>query len=170
MNTINVRRRFFEKVSIDKDTECWNWVGGVRTVSGYGAFRFNGRQNSAHRVSWILHNGTIPDGLFVLHKCDNPACVNPSHLFLGTAQDNSNDMKNKGRSPRGERHGSHLHPERIARGEENGNSKLTEKEVLEIRRLFASGKYRKIELSRKFGVDHKLIERIINREIWVHIK
>lgn len=89
---------FWEKVDKRGPEDCWEWKA-AHTKRGYGCFRFNERQDLSHRVSYILAHGSIPDGLWVLHKCDNPKCVNPAHLFLGTHQDNMNDMKNKGRHP-----------------------------------------------------------------------
>lgn len=86
--------RFFSKV--DKTENCWNWIAAKR-YKGYGCFRINGKLVDSHRVSWVIHNGAIPDGLFVLHTCDNRLCVNPAHLFLGTNYDNVQDCIRKGR-------------------------------------------------------------------------
>lgn len=85
--------------NVDKSGECWVWKGYINE-SGYGLARLNKNQTRAHRVSWEIHHGKIPEGIFVCHKCDNPPCVNPSHLFLGTNQDNIQDKVNKGRSGR----------------------------------------------------------------------
>jgi len=80
---------------VDKSSDCWLWTASL--VCGYGSFRFNGRTHRAHRLSWILQHGAIPSGKHVLHKCDTPACVNPSHLFLGGQLENMRDMVAKGR-------------------------------------------------------------------------
>jgi hypothetical protein len=89
-----VDRRFWSKVQ--KGPDCWTWAGS-RSAKGYGRLNVGGAVCQAHRVSWELHRGAIPSDLFVLHRCDNPPCVNPDHLFLGTALDNSRDMVSKGR-------------------------------------------------------------------------
>ena len=86
--------RFWSKV--ERGDGCWHWRGAAER-SGYGSFRFRGRAQRAHRVSWVLTNGTIAEGMHVLHRCDNPACVRPDHLFLGTHQDNMDDKSAKGR-------------------------------------------------------------------------
>lgn len=85
--------RFFRFIKKD---DCWNWIGSIGK-NGYGYFSKNSKAASAHRVSWEIHNGQIPDGLCVLHKCDNRKCVNPDHLFIGTYYDNIHDKINKGR-------------------------------------------------------------------------
>lgn len=88
--------RFFDKVDIRENNCCWEWKS-CRSSSGYGEFYINGKNVSSHRFSYILSNGKIPSGLCVLHHCDNPGCVNPEHLFLGTQLDNMADMIKKGR-------------------------------------------------------------------------
>jgi len=94
---------FWSRVARGAPTDCWNWLFG-KTTRGYGKSYFQGREQHSHRIAWIITNGEIPDGLFVCHKCDNPSCCNPSHLFLGTGKDNMQDCVSKGRRPSGERH------------------------------------------------------------------
>ena len=92
----DTQSRFWKKVQ--KTESCWNWIGGGRG-NGYGSFRFQGKTIDTHRISWMIHHGSIPEGLCVLHSCDNRRCTNPSHLFLGTKKVNHDDMVAKGRKP-----------------------------------------------------------------------
>ena len=94
------KERFWEKV--DKSGDCWKWIAHL--LKGYGRFRLNNKTWSAHRVSWTLHYGEIPEGMCVLHRCDNPGCVNPEHLFLGTRTDNMKDRDQKGRGSNGNKY------------------------------------------------------------------
>lgn len=107
----------------------------------------------AHRVSWYLHHGEIPVGMIICHKCDNPPCVNPDHLFLGTHQDNIEDKCSKGRAGGGS-----------MPGESNANAKLTEQQVLEIRKSL--GAISHAELARMYGVAKVTIDKISTRNIW----
>src|ERR1035438_7769338 len=101
--------RFWSKVK--KTDECWVWLS-TKNKQSYGVFAIKRKSVKAHRISWEIKNGKIPDRIFVLHKCDNPQCVNPDHLFLGSAKDNTQDMLSKGRNRNayGEKHGSKTHP------------------------------------------------------------
>lgn len=122
--------RFWTKVDRSAgDSRCWPWLA-YRGPKGYGRFFAGGKMWVAHAVAWRIENGEPAHGLFVLHRCDNPSCCNPRHLFLGTIQDNNRDMVAKGRHgsmvhperrPRGDSHPARLHPERMARGDRNGS-------------------------------------------------
>lgn len=92
---LNSCEMFEDKYIPEPNSGCWLWIGALR--AGYGNFWYKGKNESAHRVSWLLHNGKIPDEKCVLHKCDMPSCVNPDHLFIGTQRDNVIDAVSKGR-------------------------------------------------------------------------
>lgn len=144
--------RFFKYVK--QSPECWEWVGS-KCKNGYGRLNVNGTPVLASRLSFQIHHGSIPQGLNVCHKCDNPACVNPKHLFLGTQQDNVDDMKAKGR----ERH-------RCLAGEQHPNSRLTVDAVRAIRASTETG----VELSRRFNISLTVIYDIRNGKIWRGVK
>lgn len=122
-----IEERFWAKVDKDGPVPehmphlgaCWVWTAS-KLNSGYGQFGIGGKLRYAHRLSWEMERGEIPDNLCVLHSCDNPPCVRPEHLFLGTRRENSSDCQRKGRLARGDTHGSRTHPERLARGDANG--------------------------------------------------
>ena len=145
--------RFNEKYEIVEPGGCWVWMAAADAY-GYGKIGIaTGRSARAHRISWRLHNGPIPNHLYVLHRCDNPCCVNPSHLYLGTQADNMADMVSKGRSSR---HGA-------PSGEKNGMAKLTDIQVERIRLL--NGALTQREISKQFGVSQGHVSEIMN-----HIK
>jgi hypothetical protein len=148
--------RFWRFVApIMDDRGCWEWVGTLKP-NGYGLFSFHGGgRANAHRYSWVLHFGPIPDGLYVCHRCDNPSCVRPEHLFLGTARDNMQDASRKGRI-------QHLH------GERSGSHKLTSAAVVDIRARVASGEMQKT-LADEYGVAHNTVSNIMSRRRWSHI-
>lgn len=156
--------RFWPKVN--RTEGCWVWTGG-KNRQGYGLFRFRNRSFLAHRASWILHHGEIPTALGVLHKCDTPLCVNPSHLFLGTQQDNMDDAKSKGRVQIGDANSMRRHPERIARGERRWNARLTENQVREIRQAAKVITHK--EIARRFGLDPCQVSRIVSGKRWKHV-
>jgi hypothetical protein len=145
----------------EKSGECLVYTGS-RLPSGYGVIGKFGRNGTggrfAHRVIFEQFYGPIPAGMFVCHTCDNPSCVNYEHLFLGTAGDNLRDMCSKGR------HYATKNPERVS-GEKNANSRLTEKQILEMRAMRQGGKSC-IELERIFGISRKYVSRICNRGAW----
>ena len=161
---------------------CWTWGGHRR--KNYGYFRMLGKAWRAHRISWAIHQGTMPPAhLFVCHHCDNPPCVNPDHLFLGTTDDNMADMVRKGRQARGERNGHHTkpwstvrgdqhasrrYPERRPRGSKHAEAKLTEVDVLEIRaEEYVRGCIPRI--AARYGVSAALVSRIRLRKCWRHV-
>lgn len=150
-----------------KPNSCWEWTGS-RQNYGYGQMKIGKRTVKTHRIAWKLAYGDIPEELFVLHHCDNPPCVRPGHLFLGTNLDNTLDRHSKGRDARGERHGSRTHPHKFGAryGERNSNVRLTEEQVLDIRRLYAAGSYSQKHLAEMFGVTQPTISLIVNRKMW----
>ncbi len=153
-----------------KTKTCWIWKGSVWNNNGYGRLSISNKSVGAHRISYSIFIGDIPKGMFVCHKCDNPLCVNPDHLFLGTPADNSNDMVIKNRQAKGLRSGRYTHPEATIRGEKHYANKLTEKQVIEIRKIYDSGKLNTKELGRKFNVNSKTIWWIGKRLRWKHVK
>lgn len=151
-------KRFEQKIN-KLDNGCWQWSACV-TRGGYGQFRYNGRAEYAHRVSWLLYHGEIPrldnshHGYCVCHKCDNRLCVNPEHLFLGTNNDNVRDMFNKGRNP-------------PRKGSKNGKSKLTEDKVREMRNLFKTMSYG--EIASLYNISSSAVRHAIVGLNWKHI-
>jgi hypothetical protein len=157
--------RFWEKVRKTSDEGCWLWEGQTRT-HGYGQIRVMGTRMGTHRFSWRLHNGSIPAGIFVCHHCDNPACVNPAHLFLGTHDDNMADRNRKGRMEFGDQHHARRHPELVARGERNGQAKLTMPHVRAIREAYRAGGLSQRALAAQYGVTQRVIWGIVNNRAW----
>jgi HNH endonuclease len=162
---VPVADRFWSKVR--KSDACWEWTA-ARHPFGYGLLQIEGRSIGAHRVSYALHYGLVPDGIFVLHRCDNPACVRPDHLFLGTHADNMRDKTEKGRNnaPSGDRAPVRLHPEIVRRGDNHPQARLTWEEVRLIKTLYATGGYTHRALSDRFGVSRTSVTHIINGKTW----
>lgn len=144
--------RFWSKVNILSIDECWEWRGGVNQ-DGYGSFYTNNTHVFAHRFSWVSTFGeiTAPE-IRVLHKCDNPPCANPNHLFLGTQLDNIKDRDSKGR-----------HAD--ASGVKNGRAVLKESDVIEIKRMRQKGVAYK-EIARRKGVSEGCVNHILNGRHW----
>lgn len=147
-----LKSRFMEKIQVNNHTSCWEWVAS-RTSTGYGRIMFNGKNRGAHRVSWIIHNGAIPDEKHVLHICDNPSCVNPKHLFLGTHADNMSDKKNKNRC-------------RPPKGENHPKAKITKQDVKTIRHLYFAERREYGELAKYFSLNPSTVRRICIRASW----
>jgi hypothetical protein len=174
--------RFWAKVArLDDPTSCWIWQGS-RYPFGHGISKYpdTQRTTTAHRVAWMLTYGSIPDGLWLCHACDNPPCVRPDHLFLGTPIENNADKLAKGREARGDRNGSvksperlphgdnhwtHQHPEHVKRAEDNPASRLTWIQAREIRARVAAGEMQKA-LSAEFGVSRATLSRLISGQSW----
>ena len=150
-------QRFWSKVN--KTDICWLWTGSY-THNGYGQYSVNGENIRAHRYSYEIHNGEIPEGLLVRHTCDVRNCVNPNHLIIGTPQDNTQDMIERGRSK--------LKIGGGGRGEKNGYSKLKEDDVREIR-IFKMFGFTRQELSNMYNVTKSCIKDVISRKSWSHI-
>ena len=191
---MKLQTRFWKYVK--KAKGCWLWTGS--TCKGYGIIWCNGKLRRAARLSYMIHKGEIPLKMLVCHRCDNTLCVNPSHLFLGTNKDNTQDAKRKGRLATGDRHGLRLHPERaacgdnhgfkkhpervasgtrhgsfthperVSRGEHRHCAKLTEKAVKEIRVLYSNGVKCK-ELSSTYKVGDGAIMKVVKRKTWKHV-
>ncbi|MFA5037008.1 MAG: HNH endonuclease [Candidatus Izemoplasmatales bacterium] len=147
--------RFFSKVSVKGPDDCWEWQGSF-FKSGYGKFSIGRKTLYAHRVSFEIKNGKIPEGRMVRHKvCDNPRCVNPAHLSLGSQKDNMCDKVIKGRQTR-----------TSLSGESNGQAKLTFDQVVEIKELYATGIVTQQILADHFGVSRGQISNIITGHKW----
>jgi hypothetical protein len=129
---------------------CIEWLGSTVPPRGYGQMNVKGKRAYVHRRMWELVNGAIPEGMEILHHCDNPCCVNIKHLFVGTQQDNANDMVKKGRSTLGERH---------------PNVKLTEKQVIDIK----NDPRKQVEITKDYGVCFQMISLIKRGKAWKHL-
>ena len=163
-----IEGRFWSKVDIKGEDECWEWKV-CKNGWGYGNFDVNGKKQLAHRVAWELTYGPIPEGLLCLHTCDNPACNNPKHLWLGTNQDNVADMVAKGRQshklkgiPKKEESKVYM------KGSKNGRSRLTEQDVICIRVLYQAG-VQQAKIARMYKISPSQINLIIKRKAWTHI-
>lgn len=162
--TIARATRFWAKVR--KTAACWLWTASC-TPNGYGQFRWSrGVIVGAHRAAWTLTNGPVPDSLYVCHRCDTPACVNPGHLFLGTSSDNQRDASAKGRTPKGARHGLRLHPEKRSPGEKNGRAVLSTQDVARIRARYAGGKITLRALAAAWGLSKSQVHNIVTGKHW----
>lgn len=148
-----IKQRFEEKYTVNRVTGCWDWHGS-KNKKGYGHMGRPGsnRLIKAHRASYLIHNGYLPDDEFVCHRCDNPSCVNPNHLFLGSHKENMKDMTDKGRQ---------------AKGENCRTSKLTSGDVVSIRKEAASKT--QAQLARDYGVSPGYVWGLLNNLYWKHV-
>lgn len=151
MKDLVIQERIKNRIQIS-DNGCWMWQG-AKNQDGYGLMARYKNTISAHRIAFIVFKGEHPRDKYVLHTCDQPACVNPDHLFLGTQLDNMNDMKNKGRSP-------------DCSCENNSKNKLSRNQVDEIRKLYFSGGYTQKELGEMYGVYQSTISYIVRGTKW----
>lgn len=150
------RAKFWSRVRVGKANDCWPWRGTMRNKKKYGQIGYRKRYLAAHRVAWELSVGPVARGLWVLHKCDNQQCCNPRHLFLGTRQDNIDDMMKKGRAA------SH-------KGEKNGRAKLTEEMVRTLRTEHDFNGMSFEGLANKYRVAKVTIAKIVQRRLWKHV-
>lgn len=155
MYDISDIQRFWDKVCVGTQDECWEWQAS--TTMGYGQFRLHNKILRAHRLAWSMANSKhIPEDLLVMHSCDNRKCCNPDHLSLGTHQDNVDDMVAKGRSAKGTRNAYH---------------RLTEQQVREIRLAYKTptvGLNRRLQ--KKYGVHEHTIYKIATNKSWKHVQ
>jgi hypothetical protein len=153
--------RFNNSFVKDEVTGCWNWLGKARsgTCRLYGRITVNKKTMPAHRFSWELHNEKkVPDGMIVMHKCDNPECVNPDHLTIGTTKDNSDDKVRKNRQAKG----ASFSNRKTSNGSKNGMSKLTETQAKEI----FNDKSPQREIARRYGVSQTVVHNIKSIKTW----
>ena len=149
--------RFWSKVQCGAPDECWTWIG-PHDRQGYGKLSIGGRKGRnwpAHRLAWTMARGAIPAAMCVCHRCDNPPCVNPAHLFLGTKADNTRDCVRKGRNK---------YP--VMRGEQNPHARFTEREVQLVRLLCGRIGLSHGEVAGRYGVTRQAVSRIVAGEVW----
>jgi len=152
--------RFWSKVDFREDHECWPWTG-TTIADGRGMFQVGGKSVVAARVCLRVCGEVIPTGKYVLHRCDNPNCINPRHLYIGTAQDNINDAKDRGPA-RGVRVGAPL-------GEKHGRSKLTAEGVRDIRRRYSQGETKTV-IAKRYDVSLSTISGVLSGRVWSHVQ
>ena len=150
--TEHLKAKFWPKVKQGAPDECWPWTGSLNS-KGYGHFRISKRIAVAHRVSYTIHFGPIPQGLFICHRCDNPVCVNPNHLFAGTNRENVDDMLSKGRQ---------------CRGEDHQLAKLSDEKIGEIRMRWAT-RLTQQKLADEYGISVGALNIALYHKTWKHL-
>lgn len=188
MASKSIHERMAEKIKVSDSrqyggTFCQEWQANKHKF-GYGVIWFEGKNRQAHRLSFAINNGKTLDEIqdvCVLHKCDNPSCVNPKHLFSGSNLDNMQDKVAKGRQSKGDTHGARIHPESrprgnkhyaksrpelLPQGERNGSAKLTWSKVDEIRAKYAAKIANQPQLAKEYGVHQTVISEIVRIEKW----
>lgn len=148
-------KTFLLRFVVGSPDECWPWIGS-RFIQGYGRICVGDKRIGAHRFAWEYHFGPIQKGMYVCHRCDNPPCVNPSHLFLGTHDENMRDRDRKGRNVN-------------LRGEQHARSIYTDEIIRSMRREYDSGRMSQRALARKYNTYQGAICHIVNRRIWKHV-
>jgi hypothetical protein len=186
----DTEERFMDSVSFCPTTGCWLWTGKFHYMSKYGQFHFGGWRHRAHRFSWELFRGGIPGNLFVLHKCDTPLCVNPEHLFLGTARDNTHDAIRKGRFVNGMIGRKHSESSRrlmsinhrgkdtpetrlkksaTKTGSMNPNARLTE-DIVRVLRYFRDGGVMRKDVAEIFPYNLCVLSQVLNAKLWKSVE
>lgn len=169
--TIPPSGRFWSNVDMSGGPDaCWIWK--LKKYKGYGQVKFNGRHRQAHCVAWELTNGPIPEGKCVCHDCpggDNRACLNPKHLWLGTHQENMQDMVDKGRSLKGDMNPARRRIETRPRGSDHGKAITNESDVIQMRNLYYAGEFNSSQLAIRFGLSKCQTARILAGRVWKQI-
>ena len=170
-NTIEVERqhleeRLFAKLSVKGEDECWEWTAN-KLGGGYGVFYLQGKTYYVHRLSYLLYRGEIPEGMLVCHTCDNPACANPKHLFLGTIRDNMADKIRKNRQAKGVTHAMFGNGHLMI-GENNPTAKLTDDQVRQIFNL-KEQRLTQHEIGRRFGIRQATVSGLLHGKRYPHI-
>lgn len=174
---------FNQRICKGSPDDCWIWIGDTGS-NKYGYFSLQGRRYLAHRIAYFFEHPSDSQNLLVCHKCDNPSCCNPNHLFLGTDLDNNRDMVSKGRNcsaerfsailkeraARGDRNGSRTHPEKRLRGENHPASKLLPNQIKEIRRCYSNKEATMQSIADRYHLGLGTVSRIIHRLTWSHIE